>query len=237
MNICFTRLLLSQLLIVLLASSYCAAATSRPKDSDGDGIADSDDRCPETLAAAVVDSYGCADSDNDGIIDTIDHCPKTPPGENVDQFGCVDSDNDGVKNGDDQCPRTAAGARVMRNGCSAKQSVGLESIWFDYGTADISNEAHEQLAHVAEVLMLKPKYRLALQGHSDSSGSSDVNYRLSRIRANAVKNQLMALGVTSDRIDIEAYGDTMPIADNNTDEGRAKNRRVALRVIRASPSK
>lgn len=215
----------------------CATGTSRPKDSDGDGVADNDDRCPATVASALVDSYGCADSDNDGIIDAIDRCPNTPLGEAVDQFGCVDSDNDGVKNGDDQCPRTVAGTRVMRNGCSAKQTVGLESVWFEYGTADISRESHDKLSKVAEVLRLKPRYRLALQGHSDSSGSSEVNYRLSRIRANAVKTELMALGVTSDRIDIEAYGDTMPIADNNSEEGRARNRRVALRVIRAIPPK
>ena len=217
--------------------SGCAVAPVSPMDSDGDGVADTEDRCPATNSDLGVDRYGCADSDSDGIIDTVDRCPATPLGNAVDQFGCLDSDNDGVKNGEDQCPRTRAGERVMHNGCSARQAVSLESVRFDHGGIEISAEARERLSRVAEVLRLSPQYRIALQGHSDSSGSANFNYRLSRHRANAVMAVLLELGVPSARIEIQAYGAAMPIADNNTEHGRALNRRVALRVIRAGSSK
>lgn len=209
----------------------CAPAVVQPLDGDGDGIADVNDRCPATKAA-VVDIYGCADSDGDSIIDPVDLCPRTPPGNAVDQFGCMDSDNDGVKNGEDHCPRTAMGARVMRNGCSARQTVELESLRFADGSITLDAQAHERLSHLAALLRLAPQFRVALQGHSDSSGSADANYRLSRMRANKVKAVLLELGIPAHRITVQAYGDEMPVADNDTPEGRARNRRVVLRVIR-----
>ncbi|MBQ0796464.1 OmpA family protein [Zhongshania sp.] len=223
------------LMMLPLLLSACAAGVTSPSDSDGDGVADVDDRCPATVAAISVDGYGCADSDSDGVIDPVDQCPNTPPENMVDQYGCLDSDNDGIKNGEDQCPRTERGERVMHNGCSARQAVGLESVFFAHGGAEITTEVQERLAGIAELMRHSPNFRIALQGHSDNSGTSDFNYRLSRIRANAVKAALLELGVASSRIDVQAYGDTMPIAENSSSEGRARNRRVALRVIRALP--
>jgi OOP family OmpA-OmpF porin len=235
LEICVTKPLVTLLFTVIL--SACAAPTMSPIDSDHDGVSDQDDRCPATVSTAQVDSYGCADSDHDGIIDVVDRCPNTPIDNDVDQFGCMDSDNDGVKNGEDQCPRTEAGERVMHNGCSARQAVSIESVLFEHGSAALDVAAHERLVKIAEVLRQTPQFRLAVQGHSDNSGSSDANYRLSRLRAKAVKAVLLEMGVSSARIDIQSYGDAMPIADNNTAEGRARNRRVALRVIRAGAVK
>jgi OOP family OmpA-OmpF porin len=231
------NIFVTSLLFMSLVLAACAPATVRQPDADGDGIADADDRCPASKAAAEVDIYGCADSDGDGIIDTVDLCPRTPLGNVVDQFGCMDSDNDGVKNGEDHCPRTAAGERVMRNGCSARQAVELESLRFEHGSTTLNAQAHERLSHLADLLRSTPQFRVALQGHSDSSGSADANYRLSRMRANKVKAALIELGVPENRITIQAYGDAMPLADNSTPEGRARNRRVALRVIRPKLSK
>lgn len=223
----------TSLLFMSLVLAACSPAAVRSLDADGDGVADADDRCPASKAAAEVDTYGCADSDEDGIIDTVDLCPRTPRGNLVDQFGCMDSDNDGVKNGEDHCPRTAAGERVMRNGCSARQTVELESLRFEHGSTTLDAQAREHLSRLAELLRLSPQFHVALQGHSDNSGSADANYRLSRMRANKVKAALIELGVPENRITIQAYGDAMPVADNDTAEGRARNRRVALRVIRA----
>lgn len=88
-------------------------------DSDGDGVADGMDRCPNTPAGATVDSYGCeVDSDGDGVVDSKDKCPDTPAGVKVDEDGCpLDSDGDGVTDDKDQCPGTPAGATVDENGC------------------------------------------------------------------------------------------------------------------------
>lgn len=213
---------------------YHFTLTTEPliTDSDGDGIADEDDRCPETLWRAVVDIYGCADSDGDGIIDSLDRCPNTPAENEVDSNGCMDSDNDGVKNSADQCPNSILGERVLRNGCAARQSVGLESIRFALGGTELNADAKVRLSEVSAVMLASPQYRLAVQGHSDDSGDADANYRLSRARARAVGKALVGLGVAAERIEIQAFGDNMPVADNSTSEGRALNRRVSLKVIR-----
>ncbi|MEO1201861.1 MAG: thrombospondin type 3 repeat-containing protein, partial [Pseudomonadota bacterium] len=89
-------------------------------DTDGDGVDDSIDRCPNTPLGATVDATGCEiDSDGDGVVDSKDECPDTPRGTPVDERGCpaADSDGDGVIDERDQCPNTPAGARVDANGC------------------------------------------------------------------------------------------------------------------------
>ncbi len=95
--------------------------SSTPKwvDSDGDGVADSSDNCPNTPAGARVDTFGCElDSDGDGVKDSKDECPGTPRGVAVGANGCPnDSDGDGVTDDKDQCPNTPAGEPVDANGC------------------------------------------------------------------------------------------------------------------------
>jgi len=94
-----------------------------PKDSDGDGVLDADDKCPATPAGTKVNSYGCElDSDNDGVVDGKDQCPATPAGDKVDSTGCTikmekDSDGDGVLDSADRCPNTPAGTSVNTYGC------------------------------------------------------------------------------------------------------------------------
>jgi outer membrane protein OmpA-like peptidoglycan-associated protein len=94
---------------------------ARPKDSDGDGVFDKKDKCPDTPQGAVVDKDGCpVDSDGDGVADGIDLCPDTPKGWPVDAKGCpIDSDGDGVADGKDSCPDTPKGCTVNAEGCPA----------------------------------------------------------------------------------------------------------------------
>lgn len=89
------------------------------KDSDGDGVADASDKCPNTPKGAKVDARGCpVDSDGDGVPDGLDKCPGTAKGVKVGADGCpTDSDKDGVLDGADQCPDTPAGAKVDAKGC------------------------------------------------------------------------------------------------------------------------
>ena len=88
-------------------------------DSDGDGVADGMDRCPNTPAGTRVDAYGCElDSDGDGVKDSKDKCPGTPKGVSVNASGCpMDSDGDGVSDDKDKCPNTVKGAKVGPDGC------------------------------------------------------------------------------------------------------------------------
>jgi len=90
-----------------------------PKDSDGDGVPDDRDLCPNTPKGVEVDDNGCAfDDDMDGVPNYLDNCPNTPQGATVDASGCpMDSDGDGVYDGIDQCPNTPAGATVDSRGC------------------------------------------------------------------------------------------------------------------------
>ncbi len=93
-------------------------------DSDGDGVADSMDKCPNTPKGAKVDADGCPiDSDGDGVPDGIDQCPNTPRGAIVDKRGCpIDSDGDGVPDGIDKCPNTPAGVKVDATGCPPEEA-------------------------------------------------------------------------------------------------------------------
>jgi outer membrane protein OmpA-like peptidoglycan-associated protein len=105
---------------VIATGGLHVALGGRPLDSDGDGVADSDDTCPGTPDGAVVDAAGCPqDSDGDGVADGFDRCAASPAGAVVDARGCPqDADGDGVPDGLDRCAGTLAGATVDANGCT-----------------------------------------------------------------------------------------------------------------------
>jgi outer membrane protein OmpA-like peptidoglycan-associated protein len=111
----------------LFGVSWGTAAT--PVDTDGDGVRDRKDACPDTPRGATVDEKGCPkDSDGDGVFDGLDRCPDTPQGVKVDPSGCpMDSDGDGVSDGPDACPDTPRGAAVDEKGCP-KDSDG-DGVW------------------------------------------------------------------------------------------------------------
>jgi hypothetical protein len=117
--------------------SYSITCTSHP-DSDGDGVADDADKCPDTPEGAEVDADGCekvvapSDSDGDGVSDDADKCPDTPAGTEVDADGCekavapTDSDGDGVSDDADKCPDTPAGTKVDAHGCAKPVIVSVK---------------------------------------------------------------------------------------------------------------
>jgi len=104
---------------VILGGGIVLALGATPRDTDGDGVPDRRDKCPNTPKGAKVDANGCPlDSDSDGVYDGLDQCPGTPKGAKVDARGCPsDSDGDGVLDGLDQCPDTPKGATVDAKGC------------------------------------------------------------------------------------------------------------------------
>jgi len=143
----------------------------------------------------------------------------------------VDSDGDGVLDPNDRCPATPLGVAVDSVGCPRGGPVVLRGVGFATNSATLTPESLPVLDGVAEDLRKHPRLRVELQGHTDSSGADAYNLDLSQRRAESVRNYLMAQGVAGTQLVAMGYGETEPIADNTTSEGRAENRRVVMRVI------
>ena len=170
-----------------------------------------------------------ADSDGDGILDSKDECPITPPGVVVDSTGCpADTDMDGVMDYQDECPGTSRGANVNSNGCAI---IELDPVHFDTESAKLLDRTKRSLDASAAVLRRHPEIRLEIGGHADSRGPADYNMGLSERRAQSAHDYLVAQGVDPQRLTVRGYGETQPIASNETVEGLAKNRRVELKVL------
>ncbi|MEW6440951.1 MAG: OmpA family protein [bacterium] len=203
-----------------------------PADSDGDGVVDASDACPDTPRGCVVDERGChLDSDGDGVCDGVDQCPDTPKGCIVDARGCpLDGDGDGVCDGIDQCPDTPKGAKVDEKGCSFRGGV-LEGINFEFDKATILPDSYPVLDDAALFLKSNPNTVVEIGGHTDSKGKAAYNQKLSERRAEAVRQYLISKGVPASQMTSKGYGLTKPIADNATDAGRAKNRRIEFTIL------
>lgn len=188
-------------------------------------------QCPsfgEVPAGVAVDAEGCPlDSDNDGVADFRDQCPGTPAGVEVNAKGCpLDSDNDGVADYRDQCPGTPAGQEVNALGCP--ESLVLEGVNFEFDSANLTASAESELNGVAEKLVNNAEARVRIEGHTDSVGNAQYNKTLSQERAESVADYLQANGVEQDRMKSVGFGEEQPVATNDTDAGRAENRRVEL---------
>ena len=202
------------------------------KDSDGDGVYDKDDKCPNTVAGATVDMNGCeVDSDHDGVFDSQDKCPNTPEGVAVNTDGCpLDSDHDGVIDANDKCPNTVAGVKVNSDGCPVAMTLRLN---FDTDKAVIKPEYMDKLKEYANYLKkVDSYYDILVKGYTDSTGSASYNKKLSKMRAIAVRTKLVQFGVNPAKIKAIGYGEEDPIATNKTKEGRYLNRRVVIELDR-----
>ncbi len=169
------------------------------------------------------------DSDGDGVIDANDRCPGTPAGTKVDAYGCaLDSDGDGVLDNQDACPNTPAGAKVDEKGCQIQEKVVIDMrLNFDTNKYAIKPEMVSEIAKVAEFLRQFSNVDAEIQGHTDSVGSAKYNQGLSERRAKSVVDYLVAnFGIEASRLSGVGYGEARPIADNATAEGRALNRRA-----------
>ena len=218
-----------------------------PLDSDGDGVANRLDQCPNTPKGAKVDATGCPlDSDGDGVFDGLDKCPDTPAGVKVNTDGCpLDSDGDGIPDYKDKCP--AVPAPGTADGCpppaavkpaepeapkavepEAPRKLTLEGVNFASDSARLLRESLAILDNAAATLKEWGEVKVEVAGHTDSTNSDAYNLRLSQRRAEAVRAYLIKKGVAADRLTAKGHGESRPVADNKTAEGRRKNRRVEL---------
>ncbi|MGM7446936.1 UNVERIFIED_ORG: outer membrane protein OmpA-like peptidoglycan-associated protein [Idiomarina abyssalis] len=123
-----------------------------------------------------------------------------------------------------------SGVKVIRDGDNLRLQLP-SNITFATGSANISQSFNPVLDDVARVLKKYEKTTMLIEGHTDSTGSAEYNQQLSLNRANAVRNNLVGNGVDSRRVTTEGYGESMPVADNDTESGRQLNRRVELRIV------
>jgi len=204
-----------------------------PSDGDGDGVDDRYDRCPETPSGDVVNPAGCpADTDMDGVPDPLDHCPNTPLHAVVDSHGCeLDSDRDGVINRLDQCPGTPLGVKVDKVGCPIVKVIRLDGVHFHHDSDRLTTAAKSLLNVTAATLKENRGKLIEVAGHTDSRGSGAYNQALSSRRARSVRNYLVAQGVPESMLISKGYGESKPVTSNASAPGRAKNRRVELRIM------
>jgi OOP family OmpA-OmpF porin len=170
------------------------------------------------------------DTDGDGVVDSLDQCPNTPAGAKVDSKGCaLDSDGDGVPDYKDECPDSAPGAVVNELGCAIP--LVLKGVNFHFDSAVLTDEAKQVLVQVADNYKAYHSHvALLIGGHTDSKGPAEYNLNLSQRRAEAVRAFLIAEGCDESKLTAAGYGEEKPFADNATKEGRALNRRVELTV-------
>lgn len=190
-----------------------ASAGLKPteKDTDGDGVGDTTDRCAGTPVGVVVNASGCPlDTDGDGVPDYMDKCPKTPAGRQVDDQGC-------------------------KFVLSRTEQIRME-VNFALNSADIPAAYLPEIEKVAKFMKRYGGVSGVVEGHSDSSGSDAYNKVLSQRRADAVKSELVTrYGIDASRLTAIGYGEERPVASNDTRDGRRENRRVVA-VLKAEVS-
>lgn len=211
-------------------------------DNDDDGVPDVDDAAP--MLAEDLDGYqdddGVPDEDNDGdgIPDSEDKSPNIA--EDFDGFqdedGAPDLDNDGdgILDYLDQCPNVAETFNGYQDddGCPDEKPMIFEGITFRPASDYLHLEARAILDEVAKMMKERPEIKLEINGYTDNIGPRKVNMDLSYYRAIAVKKYLVSKGISESRLIPNGYGPDNPIATNETEEGRRKNRRIEFVIIK-----
>ncbi len=209
-------------------------STNGCPDSDRDGVIDAKDECP--LEAGSLFLNGCPDFDNDGIPNKDDDCPREAG--KLENKGCPhnDMDNDGIVDRIDSCPELPG--LLENNGCpeikkedQAVLDFAMSNIEFETGSDGILRSSLKLLDKIADLLSKYKGYHLQINGHTDNVGAPEDNKALSEDRARACYDYLFTKGVNPTVMSYKGYGETMPISDNETEEGRRQNRRVEFVLI------
>ena len=221
-----------------------------PPDTDGDGVIDAVDACPDVPGVKTDDpkTNGCPpDRDGDGILDAVDACPdlKGMKTEDPKTNGCPDTDGDGILDPEDACPKLAGprNADPKRHGCplviiTEKEIKITEQVKYKFNSAELLKESDGILEAVRAVLATHPEIaKVRVEGHTDNVGDAAYNKKLSGRRADSVMKWLTDHKIDKKRLIAAGFGMEEPIDVNTTDEGRANNRRVAFSILERDESK
>ncbi len=201
-------------------------------DTDNDTITDNIDLCDNSQEGVNIMPDGCEklniDSDGDGVVDAKDQCPFTPAGVTVLTNGCaLDSDSDGVNDNEDICPNTPEGHTVNSEGCS----IGLAMhVGFADTAAVLPSESLSEIEKLSLFLKQKKTYQITVIAYANSSDNDDVNGRLSKKRANAVRAALIKQGIAKKRIVTEGRGAEKPVVVDESAAGFDMNKRVEIEL-------
>ncbi len=157
---------------------------------------------PTTVVKVIEKDTGLEDSDGDGVVDSADKCPGTPPN-----------------------------TRVDGDGCTIPKILRLDGVTFEFNKSHLRPDSETILSYVVKIMNKYPDMQVELAGYTDSKGGAAYNLKLSQRRAAAVKEYLVAHGIGASRIEAKGYGKENPVASNDTDEGRERNRRVELHIL------
>ncbi|HSD15345.1 MAG TPA: OmpA family protein [Flavobacterium sp.] len=200
------------------------AAVVSDKDTDGDGVFDSKDKCPNVAGSPKYDGCPVPDTDGDGINDENDKCPTVVGVAKYAGCPIPDGDGDGVNDDEDKCPKVAG----------IKDNLGCPEMTFYYKKAVSALSAQDKasLDKVVKFLNENPDLNVDVEGHTSTLGTSEYNQKLSERRAKEAVDYLVSKGISKNRLRAVGYGEKFPIGDNSKEEGRAKSRRTLIRVTK-----
>ena len=204
-------------------------------DTDKDGILDDKDKCPEMAGYPELDGCPYPDRDKDGVTDNKDRCPDEPGSTKNDGCPVTDRDNDGVPDATDRCPdepgpASNQGCPEIKEEVMQKTAAIAKSIYFDLNSSKLQSRSYGPLNELVQILNDNPSYKLAIESHTDNSGTNEYNNKLSNNRSATVMKYLVGKGIDASRLSANGFGEDTPIATNDTPDGRALNRRSELKL-------
>jgi outer membrane protein OmpA-like peptidoglycan-associated protein len=231
-----------------------------PGDEDGDGVLDGLDRCPRTPAGSAVNAMGCAQGQSPSRIPAgAPQGAEPPPSAAAPTAaapvpGAVSRPNAAQPPPAVQAPPGGQQGRppidttgrpiqrpsvtVPRAGAMAAAAVAagaLPNVAFASGTARLQPSSYAALDSLADLLLASPDSRIEIGAHTDRSGSSSDDLRITQLQAEAVRDYLVVKGVSYQQIVARGYGSSVPLTTDTTPRGRAANRRIEVRPITSGP--
>ena len=199
-------------------------------DTDGDGVNDEEDKCPTVPGLARYQGCPIPDTDGDGVNDEEDKCPSVPGLARYQGCPIPDTDGDGVNDEEDKCPTEKGTA--ANHGCPELVDFHFEAknVQFISGSTQLTNVAKAELDKGAAILTEHNTLNIDIEGYTDNTGSKEHNMKLSQQRADVVKAYLVKKGVAENRLTATGFGEDKPLASNKTDKGKAENRRVEFKI-------